>query len=68
MKKSYLSLTSTPFDTKKDSEGNPTISKTGNDYLTIWYDKIVPLLVEGIKDFKQKVEIFEEDNKKLKGE
>ena len=39
-----------PFDTKFDDEGNPIGSKSGENYLTIDYDKLVPLLVEGIKE------------------
>jgi len=39
-----------PFDTKFDEDGNPIGSKSGENYLTIDYDKLVPLLVEGIKE------------------
>jgi len=39
--------------------------KEGNDYLTIWYDKLIPLLVESIKELSEKVEKLEEKNKEL---
>jgi len=45
-----------PFDTKFDDEGNPIGSKSGENYLTIDYDKLVPLLVEGIKEQNSIVE------------
>jgi len=43
-------VTSAPFDT--DEDGN---SKSGEDYLTVRYERIVPLLIEAIKD--QQVQI-----------
>jgi hypothetical protein len=43
-------VTLAPFDTEFDSEGNVIGSKSGENYLTIDYDKLVPLLVEAIKE------------------
>jgi hypothetical protein len=39
-----------PFDTKFDEAGKVIGSKSGENYLTIDYDKLVPLLVEAIKE------------------
>ena len=38
-----------PFDSDYDENGN-LYSKSGEDYLTIKYDRLVPLVIEGIKD------------------
>lgn len=43
-----------PFD--RDSKGD---SISGEDYLTIQYDKIIPLLVEAIKELSKKVDRLE---------
>jgi len=40
-------------------------SKTGEDYLTIHYDKLVPLLVEGIKEQQQTIQKLQEEVKEL---
>ena len=43
-----------PFDIANDSDGN-LISKSGHNYLTIKYDKLVPVLIEGLKELKKEV-------------
>ena len=42
-----------------------TQSKTGENYLTVDYTKIVPLLVESIKELSQKVELQQKRIKEL---
>lgn len=44
-------VTAAPFDL--DEEGN---SKSGDDYLTMYYDRLVPVLIEAIKELKAEVE------------
>jgi len=56
-----------PFDESHDENGN-SYSKSGNNFLTVKYEKIVPLLVEGIKEQqlqieKQQLQIEELKNK-----
>ena len=43
-----------PFDITRDDYDN-TVSKSGNDYLTICYDKMAPLFVESIKALKKEI-------------
>ena len=43
------------FDTVIN-ENNEKVSKSGENYLTIAYDKLAPLFVEGIKELNKKVE------------
>ena len=43
-------VTIAPFDTLFDENENPIGSKSGEDYLTVNYGKLTPLLVEGIKE------------------
>jgi hypothetical protein len=47
-----------PFDTARDDEG--TYSITGENYKTVLYDKVVPLLVEAIKELSNKIDKLEE--------
>jgi hypothetical protein len=59
-----------PFDMVRDSYNN-IVSKSGNNYLTINYEKLAPLFVESIKDLKKelnelKLELAELRNNKNK--
>lgn len=58
-------VTYAPFDSIKKN-GIRVGSKSGENYLTVWYDKLVPLLIEGIKELSDKVEKLEEENKRLR--
>jgi hypothetical protein len=44
-----------PFDQEHDGNGN-FYSKSGNNFLTVKYEKIVPLLIEGIKEQQLQIE------------
>ena len=45
---------------------SPLNKDDSTSYKTIWYDKLVPLLIEGIKELYEKVNNLEEENKRLK--
>ena len=47
-----------PFDTLHLKEG--VVSKSGDHYLTVQYDKLVPLLVEAIKQLNEEVKSLRE--------
>jgi hypothetical protein len=51
-------VTIAPFD--MDNNGN---SKSGENYLTVHYQKIIPLLIEGIKELTIEVEILKKQIK-----
>ena len=51
-----------PIDTDTDTGK----SLSGENYLTIDYTKVVPLLVESVKELTMKIEKLEEENKKLR--
>jgi len=52
-------VTLAPFDFETGEEEGDVYSKSGENYLTVDYSRIVPLLVEGIKELT-------EENKQLK--
>jgi hypothetical protein len=39
-----------PFDAKYDKETKQIISKSGENYLTLDYERLVPVLIQGIKE------------------
>jgi hypothetical protein len=55
-------VTLAPFDTETDKNNNIIGSKSGEDYLTVNYAKVVPLLVEGIKE---QTEIIKSQQKQI---
>ena len=50
-------VTIAPFDRAEPTEEDPKIrSKSGENYLTVQYDKLVPLLIEAIKEQQSQIE------------
>jgi hypothetical protein len=54
-----------PFDLEKDKDGNK-VSKSGDNYLTISYDRLAPVFVEAIKELNQKNISLTIENNELK--
>jgi hypothetical protein len=54
-------VTIAPFDLYGYDEKGEAISRSGENYLTIKYERIVPLLVEAIKELTQRIEDLERD-------
>ena len=50
-----------PFDA--DEDGN---SKSGEDYLTVQYERLVPLLIEGMKDQQKQIEDLQQQIEEIK--
>jgi hypothetical protein len=49
-------VTLAPFDTEFDENNQSIGSKSGENYLTVNYDKLVPLLIEAIKEQQSQIE------------
>jgi len=54
-----------PFDSKKD-EHDKIISKSGNNYLTICYERLGAVFVEAIKELNVEMKKLKEENNSLK--
>lgn len=52
-------VTAAPFDIGCDEGTGKEFSKSGQDYLTVRYERLVPLLIEAIKELTAKVEALE---------
>ena len=52
-------VTLAPFDYEGVDSNGKKISKSGENYKTVKYEKIVPLLIEAIKELTAKVEMLE---------
>jgi hypothetical protein len=56
-----------PFDSINDSEGN-IISKSGESYLTICYERLGPIFVEAIKELTNEIRELKNENVFIKSE
>jgi hypothetical protein len=56
-----------PFDTIKNKNGE-AVSKSGNNYLTVCYEKLAPVFVEAIKELNNQVSEIKNENELLKKE
>jgi len=48
-------VTPAPFDIGHNADGTE-YSKSGENYKTVWYDKLVPLIIEAIRELKDQVD------------
>jgi len=56
-----------PLDIARDENDN-IVSKSGENYLTVSYDKMIPVIIESIKKLNSEIKLLKEENKLLKKE
>lgn len=49
-----------PFDSQPDNSGN-IVSVSGNNYLTVDYAKLVPVLIQAIKELSDEIELLKQN-------
>jgi len=54
-----------PFDAKYDKEKEEIISKSGENYLTLNYERLVPVLLQAIKELNHKYTALEDKYNKM---
>ena len=54
-----------PFDTIRDENDN-IVSKSGENYLTISYERLIPVIVESIKQLNNEIKLLKDENQHLK--
>ena len=54
-----------PLDIVRDENDN-IVSKSGENYLTVSYDKMIPVIIESIKKLNSEIKLLKEENKLLK--
>ena len=60
-------VTLAPFDMEDDHETGETYSKSGENYLTVDYAKMVPLLIQAIKEQQQQIDTLKAEVSELRG-
>jgi hypothetical protein len=54
-----------PFDLDRGKDGN-LISKSGENYLTISYERLAPVFIEAIKELHNEIKLLKEENNNLR--
>jgi hypothetical protein len=54
-----------PFDYETLEDGT-IVSKSGENYMTVDYSRLVPLLIESIKELHERINILERENVRFK--
>ena len=57
-----------PFDSELNHEGTELVSLSGENYLTVQYEKLVPLLIESIKEQQSQIDELRQEINNLKGD